>query len=236
MGGRSHLASGQRAAMGAATRYGEAAVPVVPLLLRCTSGRRRATLPGLRRLRQPPRVSRSGERLDERPRVRSAALHCSLGNGPDREGARAAKAQRDAAVIRLTGPERSRRRSGNQSYPTFLPLCCRPPPRLHSGLAGMSRRREGVRCCQRGDAANPAPLTGRGRRAFTPVLRLAPLTLQPYAPRRVGGAGDMVWRAAQPQRHRCNFSAAPRPIWRADAGGERDIPPAPLDGRPAPRR
>ena len=28
-------------------------------------------------------------------------------------------------------------------------------------------------------AANPAPLTGRRRRAFTPALRLAPLTLQP---------------------------------------------------------
>jgi hypothetical protein len=39
-------------------------------------------------------------------------LHCtvlvagywSLGNGPDREGARAAPAQRNAAVIRLKGP------------------------------------------------------------------------------------------------------------------------------------
>jgi hypothetical protein len=57
MGGRSLLAGGQRAAMGAATWHGEAAVSVVPLLLRRASGRRRATLPGLCRLRQPARVS-----------------------------------------------------------------------------------------------------------------------------------------------------------------------------------
>ena len=57
MGGRSLVASGQRAAVGPATWYAEAAVLVVPLLVRRTSGRRRATLPGLCRLRQPARVS-----------------------------------------------------------------------------------------------------------------------------------------------------------------------------------
>ena len=57
MGGRSFLAGGQRAAVGPAAWHAEAAVPVVPLLLRRASGRRRATLPGLCRLRQPARVS-----------------------------------------------------------------------------------------------------------------------------------------------------------------------------------
>ncbi len=57
MGGRSLLAGGQRAAVGPATRHGEAAVLVVPLLLCRTSGRHRTTLPGLCRLRQPACVS-----------------------------------------------------------------------------------------------------------------------------------------------------------------------------------
>jgi hypothetical protein len=59
MGGRSHLPGGQRAAVGPATWYAEAAVSVVPLLLRRASRRRRATLPGLCRLRHPARVQRT---------------------------------------------------------------------------------------------------------------------------------------------------------------------------------
>ena len=100
------------------------------------------------------------------------------------------------------------------SWPRHARLRGRRWPRLHSGrgLAGMSRRamlpasRCGA-CCVLRDGHNPAPLTGRRRRAIPEPRssvsrrsRFSPL----YALRRGGGAGDTVWRAARPQRHRCN--------------------------------
>ena len=59
MGGRSHIAGGQRAALGAAAWHGEEALQPVPLLV-CRADHRgggNLALPGLRRLRQPSRVT-----------------------------------------------------------------------------------------------------------------------------------------------------------------------------------
>ena len=54
--GRSHVAGGQRAAVGTDAGDGEASVPELPLLVRRRSRERRAALPGLCRPRQPARV------------------------------------------------------------------------------------------------------------------------------------------------------------------------------------
>jgi hypothetical protein len=82
MGGRSHLAHGQCPALGTATRYGQAAVPRVPLFLRRPSRQPRTTLLGLHQGGpSAASVATVGHRADSEVELPAAACNGSVLRG-----------------------------------------------------------------------------------------------------------------------------------------------------------